>query len=284
MCASSARNGLVARGHGTGSSRATTIASPPTPASFMDTKKDLWLRLKSYHFYDLVPAHLTDRVAELFGRTDASTRAFANKVAKKHGWSTHFARRAVDEYKKFVFLGVVTEVSVTPSKAIDVVWHEHLLFTRAYRDFCRDVLGRDFDHHPELLPTDEQTELFAAQYDATLARYHTEFHVVPPADIWGTPKFKTDGTSAKKADGAIADGGGSSSGGGDVPLYSYFSTSGEASYMPEFGGGGGFGGAGGSDSWGSHDSTSGDSGSASGSSDSGSGCSSSCGGGCGGGD
>ena len=25
---------------------------------------------------------------------------------------------------------------VTPSKVIDQVWHEHILFSRAYRDFC----------------------------------------------------------------------------------------------------------------------------------------------------
>ena len=63
-----------------------------------------------------------------------------------------------------------------------------------------DVLRRDFDHQPELLPTDAQTDVFAAQYDPTLERYHTGFHTVPPTDIWRTPKFTAEGTSSRKDD------------------------------------------------------------------------------------
>lgn len=153
-------------------------------------KKELWLRLKRYRFDDLVPAHLTDRVRAAFGGGDPSTQAFASKVSRKLGWSRPFALAAIHEYKKFVYLGVVSETSVTPPKVIDQVWHEHLLFTRAYRDFCRDVLGRDFDHNPELVQSTDQTDVFQVQYAATLARYASEFGQRPPADIWGTPKFK----------------------------------------------------------------------------------------------
>jgi hypothetical protein len=123
-------------------------------------KKELWLRLQRYHFDHLVPAQLTDRVRAAFGGADASTQAFASKVCRKLGWTRPFALRAIHEYKKFVYLGVVSDESVTPPKVIDQVWHEHLLFTRAYRDFCRDVLGRDFDHNPELVQSKSQTELF----------------------------------------------------------------------------------------------------------------------------
>ena len=37
-------------------------------------KKDLWLRLKIYHFDNLVPSHLWHRVIETFGGEDASTK------------------------------------------------------------------------------------------------------------------------------------------------------------------------------------------------------------------
>ena len=246
-------------------------------------KKDLWLRLRQYHFTEIVPTHLWDHVSEAFGGADASTKAFASKIARKHGWNTHFALRAVDEYRKFVFLGVTSDIIVTPSKVIDTVWHEHLLFTRAYREFCRDVLGRDFDHHPELMPTDDQTSVYAQQFEATLARYHAEFNVSPPWDIWGTPKFKQDDASARYDSTAAM------SGGGDVPLYLQFDGRGDTPGhydMPEFSvdsAGGGFSGGGGGTDWGdshgsdSHgsDSGSGDSGSDGG----GSGCSSGCGGG-----
>jgi hypothetical protein len=176
-------------------------------------KQQLWLRLQEYHFDDLVPSNLTDHVAALFGGPDPSTRAFASKLARKLGWSPEFAARAIEEYKKYVYLGVTSDFSVTPSKVIDQVWHEHLLFSRPYRQFCGDVLRQDFDHHPELVPAAEQTGQFRAQYEATLARYEEEFGVAPPPDIWCTPKFAAE--RRRGADSSSGDSGGGDSGDGD---------------------------------------------------------------------
>lgn len=248
-------------------------------------KKDLWLRLKRYHFDNLVPPHLMDHVTAVFGGTDPSTRAFASKLARKLGWKPAFALRAIEEYRKFVYLGVVSDFAVTPPKVIDQVWHEHLLFSRAYREFCTHVLGRHFDHNPELVPTDAQTGMFSAQYESTLNLYALEFNVEPPRDIWGTPKFSyalvpKAKKKAKKKD----EGYDSGSSGGDSPLFLLFDGSdghGSADGMSEFGGGGGFMGGGGGDSWGGSDSgpDSGSSGGDSGGDGGGSGCSSGCGGG-----
>ena len=252
-------------------------------------KKDLWLRLKRYHFDNLVPPHLMDHVTAAFGGSDPSTKAFASKLARKLGWKNAFALRAIEEYRKFVYLGIVSDFAVTPPKVIDQVWHEHLLFSRAYREFCATVLRREFDHNPELVPTDAQRGVFSAQYEATLKLYAKEFNVKPPADIWGTPKFplelvpKTKKKPKKKDDGYDA---GTSGDGGDAPLFVLFDGSdgyGSADGMSEFGGGGGFMGGGGGDSWGSDSSSDGgDSGGGDGGGGDGggSGCSSGCGGGC----
>lgn len=267
-------------------------------------KKELWLRIRDYHFDNLVPPHLADHVVALFGRHDASTHAFAAKLAAKRGWTTAFALRAIAEYKKFVYLGVTSSTPVTPSKHVDQVWHQHLLFTKAYREFCTDVLRQDFDHHPELVPVDTQTETFSEQYEDTLRLYVDEFNQLPPKEIWGTPKFplqvRRRGSRERRrvkyadATGQPVD---------STPLYMSFVGSDGSSGGSDFGGfggGGGFAGGGGGDSWGG-DSAAGDSasshagGSDGGSSDGGggdsgggdsggSGCSSSCGGGgCGGG-
>ena len=239
-------------------------------------KKELWLRLRDYHFTDIVPTHLVDRIAEAFGGTDASTKAFASKIARKHGWSSPFALRAINEYRKFVFLGVTGDTIVTPSKVIDTVWHEHLLFTRAYREFCQDILQRDFDHHPELLPSDAQTDVYAQQFAATIARYRSEFNVRPPWDIWGTPKFKREKEAYAHAHDVAAH--------DSSPLYQHFNGLGDTPGhhdMPEFSAdasGDSFAGGGGGSDWGSSGadgSSSGDSGSSDGG---GSGCSSGCGG------
>src|SRR5262245_6582769 len=218
----------------------------------MDGKKELWLRLKHYDFAHLVPIHLRDRIDAAFGGPDASTRAFADKLARKLRWSRAFALRAIDEYRKFIYLGSIAEFSVTPSKVIDQVWHEHLLFSRGYREFCDAVLGRMFDHDPELVPVDEQTAAFRAQYDATLELYRTEFDRDPPEAIWGTPKFKDRiGPAALPARRRRRDT--ASTTYDDTPLYAYFADGGGAGdsghggshASPEFGRGDSGGGGGG---------------------------------------
>lgn len=35
-----------------------------------------------------------------------------------------------------------------PSQAVDVAWHEFLLFTKAYQNFCKKAFGKFFHHHP----------------------------------------------------------------------------------------------------------------------------------------
>ena len=258
-------------------------------------KKTLWLRLKTYEFDHLVPPNLWQRVVEAFGGADAATKAFADKLARKLGWSTPFALRAVAEYRKFVYLGMVSDFPVTPSKVIDQVWHEHLLFSRGYREFCDQVLGREFDHHPELVPVDEQTARFQAQYDATLELYQTEFDRVPPAEFWGTPKCTAARGATKVKPRRSSDDQSAAllAIGSSAPLHAQFdSTGGAGSHgaMPEFGpgdsggGGGEWGGQG--DGHAGADSTSGHGGDSGGSSDGGSGggdgggsgCSSGCGG------
>lgn len=214
------------------------------------SKKELWLKLKNYHFDHLVPSHLMHKVLELFGGKDAATKAFAAKIAAKRGWKQDFALRAVEEYKKFIYLGMISNSPVTPSKVIDDVWHQHLQFTEGYREFCDNVINYQFDHNPELISVDEQTTVFGNQYLDTLALYESEFNVKPPEDIWAKPKFseqilvsqkvarkKTSSTSnsySKTDD--------------DLPLYLWFNIDGSEHHtnLEEFNGfgGGSFGGGG----------------------------------------
>lgn len=256
-------------------------------------KRDVWLRLVDYTFDNLVLPSMWERVAASFGGHGAATRAFANKLATKRGWSVAFALLAVEEYKKFVFLGVVTDFPVTPSKTIDAVWHQHLQFTRAYREFCRDVLQRDFDHNPELVPVAEQTEQFHEQYLLTLAAYRREFDTEPPDAIWAKPKFQL--TEEYRRHSArprrVAESNALAAGDADLPLYMLLPSDpggSPTSTSPGFAAaafdGGESGGGGGGSAFSSIDSSpAGVSGASAGGDSGGSSCSSSCGGGgCGG--
>ncbi|MES2773707.1 MAG: hypothetical protein V4722_05960 [Bacteroidota bacterium] len=251
------------------------------------TKKELWIRIKCYHFNHIVPAGLWGHVKELFGGDGSSSRAFAAKIARKHNWPGRMALKAVFEYKKFVYLGVVSDFEVTPSKAIDIVWHEHILFTKGYRDFCNSVIECPFDHNPELVPIQDQTGRFSAQFIDTLNLYKNEFGIIPPEDIWGVAKFDDEIVKYGKYQSRKKSRGDGSNGGyGDGTLVDSFDGSiSDSSTFPEFNdfGDGDFGGAGVDGGWGDSDGGSSDGG-GDGGGDGGSSCSGGCGGGCGGGD
>lgn len=56
-----------------------------------------------------------------------------------------------------------------PSQVVDVAWHEFILFTRDYRDFCRRGIGRFLHHVPAeamRAPTDAQEGIRRAWYFA----------------------------------------------------------------------------------------------------------------------
>lgn len=249
-------------------------------------KKELWLKLRDYHFDHLVPTNLWEHIVANFGGHNAFSKAFASKIARKHGWKDNFTLRAVKEYKKFVYLGIVSDFIVTPSKIIDVVWHEHLLFSKGYREFCTDVIQYEFDHYPELIPFDEQTGIFKAQYLDTLKLYTKEFGFEPPDDVWEITKYNKETIAIERLPSKKKNTSTDSSGHyfSDMPLNNYFEDS-TATNSTDFSGGD-FDGGGAGGSWSDADGDDAGSDGSDGGSDGGgdgSSCSSGCGGGCGGG-
>ena len=152
-------------------------------------KNELWLRIKNYHFDHIVPVKFKDQLASLFTGRNLGTQAFANKMHEKKGWNTKFAYDVIQEYKKFIYLGVISDFVVTPSLVIDEVWHQHILFSAAYRKFCDEVLEQNFDHYPEIINNADQTGVFQQQWNDTSELYIREFGFSPREDIWGKPKF-----------------------------------------------------------------------------------------------
>lgn len=109
---------------------------------------------------------------------------FAVRLARENGWSVAFARRAVVEYKRFVFLAVTGSAPVCPSEAVDAAWHLHLTYTRSYwHRFCGELLGKPLHHDPTKGGANEGAK-HVAMYEATLARYREVFGEAPPADVW----------------------------------------------------------------------------------------------------
>lgn len=243
-------------------------------------KKELWLNIANYHFDQLVPTHLWDEIVAKFGGENPFVKAFAEKLCRKFEWKKSFALKAIWEYKKFVYMGVISDFSITPSKVIDKVWHEHLLFSVGYRKFCKEVIKYDFDHHPELVPLDCQTEVFKSQYFYTIVLYKKEFGCEPPSDIWEETKFRGTSKNLNEPKRIITE---STYYYETEPLISMFPNieSGDVENGSGEFGGGEFGGAGSGGSWDDADDDSSDS--DSGDSGGDSSCSGGCSGGCGGG-
>jgi uncharacterized protein (TIGR04222 family) len=108
---------------------------------------------------------------------------FLAHLMRANGWSRPFALRAIEEYRKFVFLALVADHPVTPSDQVDQVWHLHLLCSDAYwNDFCPRVLGRPLHHHPAKGGQAER-DRFHEQYRATIRSYRQHFGE-PPMDLW----------------------------------------------------------------------------------------------------
>ena len=108
---------------------------------------------------------------------------FLDHLIRANGWSRPFGLRAIEEYRKFVFLALVADHQVTPSDQVDQVWHLHLLFSEAYwNDFCPRVLGRPLHHHPAKGGQAER-DRFHELYRATIRSYRQHFGE-PPADLW----------------------------------------------------------------------------------------------------
>ena len=132
----------------------------------LDCQRDIYSRIQSYALDD--PSHEMGFVWHLMRLTS---------------WSRECCLRAMEEYKKFVFLAAVAGHPVVPSDQVDQVWHLHLLDSEAYwGDFCPNVLGLKLHHHPARGGSQERESMHRL-YRATIDRYR-QFFGEPPLDLW----------------------------------------------------------------------------------------------------
>ena len=118
---------------------------------------------------------------------------FADRLAQENGWSRDFAREAIEEYRRFIYLAMTGERPSTPSDIVDQVWHLHLTFTRSYWDvFCGETLGRALHHGPTQGGPAEDAR-YRAQYDETLQRYHAAFGHPAPRRFWPPAEVRFSG-------------------------------------------------------------------------------------------
>lgn len=109
---------------------------------------------------------------------------FSKKLAKEENWTVDFTKKAIEEYKKFVYLCCVLPNGASPSEIVDKVWHMHLIYTQNYwEEFCPDILKRKLHHYPSkggFTEKDKHQNWFLD----TLKNYKEIFNQDAPEDIW----------------------------------------------------------------------------------------------------
>jgi hypothetical protein len=70
------------------------------------------------------------------------------QYASKNGIDPNEAAKHFVELKKFLYLCATSDLPCAPSKALDNIWHEFILHTRDYQDFCLWFLGTFIHHQP----------------------------------------------------------------------------------------------------------------------------------------
>ncbi|MDA8563896.1 hypothetical protein N9L06_05535 [Mariniblastus sp.] len=121
---------------------------------------------------------------------------FTSRLAREQRWTHAFSNRVSHEYKRFIVLAMLAGHPVTPSEAVDQVWHLHLVYTRSYwHDLCREVLGKELHHGPTKGGAAEG-EKFVDWYSETLLSYERLFKNRPPPDIWPASEDRFKGAGA----------------------------------------------------------------------------------------
>lgn len=72
-----------------------------------------------------------------------------DKMVKHQGWNRHHAEKLSDMYRNYLWLcRKYSDLKLPPSDEIDEFWHNHILDTKRYRQDCRYIFGKYFDHYP----------------------------------------------------------------------------------------------------------------------------------------
>ncbi|MBB6371319.1 glycine-rich domain-containing protein [Chryseobacterium shigense] len=109
---------------------------------------------------------------------------FSRKLAREEGWTSDFTERAIEEYKKFVYLCCILPNGASPSETVDKVWHMHLMYTQNYwEEFCPGILRRKLHHHPSNGGISEKNRHQNWLQD-TLEKYKEVFQQDAPGEIW----------------------------------------------------------------------------------------------------
>lgn len=124
------------------------------------------------------PHNMTLEQAKMYIQSVNLTPVIDRLVYIEH-WTEKEATEAIKQYRNYLFLRKkYSRYNLPPSKDIDEVWHAHVLHTKEYRQFCKQVFYNEedqfLDHHPHIAKEGTMEKLNSL-FEKTQDLYHKEF-------------------------------------------------------------------------------------------------------------
>ena len=103
-----------------------------------------------------------------------------------YGWSKEYALKIAGEYRRYLALCLQGGESkpAVPCKAVDKLWHMHILDTQKYADDCEKMFGYFLHHFPYFgMRGDDDMKNLEDSFAKTLSDYREAFGD-EPSDVW----------------------------------------------------------------------------------------------------
>ena len=99
-------------------------------------------------------------------------------------WDEEDAAFAINQYRQYLYLIRKYNKNISPTLAIDAVWHNHILDTRKYVQDCQAIFGIYLHHYPYFgSRDDEDREHLEFAFENTKMLFKKEFGVDISEDI-----------------------------------------------------------------------------------------------------
>jgi hypothetical protein len=113
-----------------------------------------------------------------------------DRVARIHDVPEEFAIGSLREARRLLFLSQISKSAVAPSTRVDWGWHEMLMFTRYYQDYCNSIGG--FVHHDPNPPAEGKKEETWETIQATLGKPRPETEIYTKTKVLYKEHFGED--------------------------------------------------------------------------------------------
>lgn len=124
------------------------------------------------------------------------------RVQKKHpDWNRGKVMDLIKEYKDFLYVCARDEEEHVPSAEVDEIWHEHILFTKEYENWC-NFLGKKIHHNPEKIG---ETKSFDAGFQKTKQKIKTVSVSKPKAKKSESPSKYHNSSSPSYTSDVVSD-------------------------------------------------------------------------------